>query len=1100
MESNIAQGGGRNRPPRDPFSLSSLHPSDAERLASDADPWGWLHQSSDEVRLDVSTQQVTAVLVAIDAARWLPATLAALDQLEHRPTRLIAIDNGSTDATRTLLDQAVDHGVLDAVYSGKRRFGFGTAVKSALRQDRAAQTSTGADDETTLLRSVSNDDGHWLWLLHDDASPAPDALYRLLAHVTADPTIDVTGPKLLLPRRRQAGQQISEVGVSISGIGRRDLDLLPGEIDQGQRDQPQARLGVSTCGMLVRTAVWNDLDGLDPAIPVFRDGVEFGWRAHLNGYRVVTTPSAMFTHRQVGRAGLRPRGLTGRRPGKVDRQLGMVVVAGHAPGKMLPLVWLRLVWSCLTHAAGYLVGKVPGRAADEVLALAGFVAHPGRIRDIRARTATIDPAPGTGEVVQALRPPWWSSLRDAAEALSGAASERYRAVAGDAEAASLDELTGDDFSSLAEERPSNLLLTPVVITTVVAIIASLIAARGLIGLGTLAGPVLLPAYDSLGEMWQAALRPIPGAPSQISPPWLALAALGSTVLAGQPEWFSTLLVCGVVPLALLTAYPVVRRVINERRLRLWVAATYALLPVLLGGSNQGRLSLSVVAIGLPLLVQAVRALVLRRVRTPEAWRGGWGAGVVLVALLAFEPSLLIPAVLIGLCGAVMLRRTPRKIGRIGIALGLPLLVLLPWWPGIIAEPGRLFVGPDAALGGAPAAPAVWGLLLGRGLGPGLPPFWLGVVIFGLIWVLAGIGLARRPDRRAVVAAWVTALAALAMAVALSRLVVSIPPVGTEVRPWVGCYLLIAFAALTVGAGIGVDGMSAELAGRSFGWLQPVSVLSAVAIALVSLGGAVWWVLAGARGPIDRTRLDAIPPYVLNGMRTPQHPRLLALDLSHGPARYAVLSDGHLRLGDADRGFTFGGSVSAREQVDDLVVRLVAGTADLDIRPQLGELGIGYLWVTGAGEDVTSRIDNTPGLGTASGNERGTVWQLQPAVARAVLADEAARVALTGPPVTVPPGADGRQLQIGEAADPRWRAELDGRALPPVAGGWQQSYAVGPAGGSLRWALPSRHGWVLIGQGLVLLVAAVLAAPGVRRPEVRDPTRAAKRSATLSELA
>ena len=42
--------------------------------------------------------------------------------------------------------------------------------------------------------------------------------------------------------------------------------------------------------MLVRTAVWADLDGLDPAIPVFRDGVEFGWRAHLNGYRVVTTP------------------------------------------------------------------------------------------------------------------------------------------------------------------------------------------------------------------------------------------------------------------------------------------------------------------------------------------------------------------------------------------------------------------------------------------------------------------------------------------------------------------------------------------------------------------------------------------------------------------------------------------------------------------------------------------------------------------------------------------------------------------------------------------------------------------------------------------
>ena len=99
---------------------------------------------------------------------------------------------------------------------------------------------------------------------------------------------------------------------------------------------------------------------------------------------------------------------------------------------------------------------------------------------------------------------------------------------------------------------------------------------------------------------------------------------------------------------------------------------------------------------------------LRRVRIPEAWRGGWGAGVVLVALVAFEPSLIIPATLVGAVGAVALRRTPRKVGRIGIALGLPLLVLLPWWPSLIAQPGPLFVGPDAALGGAPEAPPVVG--------------------------------------------------------------------------------------------------------------------------------------------------------------------------------------------------------------------------------------------------------------------------------------------------------------------------------------------------------------------------------------------------------
>ena len=947
---------------------------------------------------------------------------------------------------------------------------------------------------------MSAQDSYWLWLLHDDAVPAPDALYQLLAHVTTDHSIDLTGPKLLLPRRRHGGQPISEVGVSISGTGRRELDLDLDEIDQGQRDEPQDRLGVSTCGMLVRADVWQELGGLDPALPVFRDGVEFGWRAHLNGYRVVTTPSAQFTHRQVGRAGLRPRGLTGRRPGKVDRLLGMLVVAGHASSKMLPLIWLRLIWSCVVRALGYLVGKVPGRALDEMLALGAFVAHPGQLSDLRRRTATIEPAPGTSEVVESLRPPWWSGLQSGVDALTGAASQRYRLLAGDSDVASIDELTGDDFSSAADDRPKNLWLSPTALMMAVAVVASLIAARSLFGSGSLVAPALLPAHDSVVSLWRSVISAIPGAPAEVTPPWEALTALGSTAMFGQPEWLTTLLLCGVVPLSLLAAYPLARRVINDRRVRLWVCGTYALLPVLLGGTNQGRLALSVVAIGLPLLVMAARALVLRRTRTPEAWRGGWGAGVVLVALVAFEPSMIIFALLVGILGAIALRRSPRKIGRIAIALGVPLVVLLPWWPTVILAPGRLFVGPDSALGGVTPAASVWQLLLGRDVGPGLPPLWVGAVVFGVIWIVAVLGLARRPARRAVLAAWAAALVALGMAVVLSRLVVSVPPAGTEVRPWVGSYLLLGFAALIVAGGMGLDGFSVDMKVRSFSWLQPATVLAGIAVCLVSVGGAAWWVLAGAQGPIERARLDAIPPYVMNAMKSDARPRLLAIDLSDGTARYSVLADDHLRLGDADRGFTFGGSVSAREQVNDLVVRLVAGTADSDITPQLTDLGIGYVWVTGASEDAKARIDNTPGLGTASGNERGIVWKLEPAVARTVIVDGPARLPVGRPPAPVPAGTPERQLQVGEAADVRWRAQLDGQALVPVADGWQQVFALPGAGGTVTYELPSLMPWLLPAQVLVLLVAAVLAAPAIRRPEVRDPAKTARRAATLSELA
>jgi hypothetical protein len=239
---------------------------------------------------------------------------------------------------------------------------------------------------------------------------------------------------------------------------------------------------------------------------------------------------------------------------------------------------------------------------------------------------------------------------------------------------------------------------------------------------------------------------------------------------------------------------------------------------------------------------------------------------------------------------------------------------------------------------------------------------------------------------------------------------------------------------------------------------------------------------------------------MNAMKSDARPRLLAIDLSDGTARYAVLADDHFRLGDADRGFTYGGSVSAREQVDDLVIRLVAGTADADINPQLTNLGIGYLWVTGANEDIKARIDNTPGLGSASGNERGIVWRLEPAVARTVLVDGSSRLPIGPSPASVPAGGQERQLQIGESADLRWRAELDGQALTPVEDGWQQAFAVPAAGGTVTFSLPSLMPWLLPAQGLVLLVAAVLAAPAIRRPEVRDPAKTARRAATLSELA
>mgnify|MGYP000653855597 CR=1 FL=1 len=74
------------------------------------------------------------------------------------------------------------------------------------------------------------------------------------------------------------------------------------------------------------------------------------------------------------------------------------------------------------------------------------------------------------------------------------------------------------------------------------------------------------------------------------------------------------------------------------------------------------------------------------------------------------------------------------------------------------------------------------------------------------------------------------------------------------------------------------------------------------------------------------------------------------------------------------------------------------------------------------------------------------------------------------------------LVLAEAADPGWRARLDGRLLPRrTAWGWAQGFVL-PAGGGrfvLTYAQTRRHTALGIEAGLLMLVA-VLAAPGGRR--------------------
>ena len=186
------------------------------------------------------------------------------------------------------------------------RTGYGAAIAHALRH-RAANTNVPGP-----AGLAPGERTEWVWLLHDDCEPAPDALEQLLRGAAEARSSAVLGPKVMDWADRRV---LLEAGITIDGAGRRITGVEPREVDQGQHDGDRDVMAVSSAGMLVRRDVWDQVGGFDPAMPLLRDDVDFCWRVHAAGHRVrVITDAWSTTSRPrpgTGARRPRPRGRAG---------------------------------------------------------------------------------------------------------------------------------------------------------------------------------------------------------------------------------------------------------------------------------------------------------------------------------------------------------------------------------------------------------------------------------------------------------------------------------------------------------------------------------------------------------------------------------------------------------------------------------------------------------------------------------------------------------------------------------------------------------------------------------------------------------------------
>ncbi|MGW6214726.1 glycosyltransferase family 2 protein [Streptomyces sp. NPDC055109] len=1035
---------------------------------------------------------VTAVLVSHDGARWLPEALAGLLGQERPVQNAVAADTGSADDSAQLLTDALG---ADHVLHLARRTGFGQAVEEATRTAGLLtpddlpylKRPSGWDPVTRSWRDDAYDmpdlpygePEQWLWLLHDDSAPEPDALAHLLRVVENERELGhevaVVGPKL---RGWYDRRQLLEVGVTIANSGRRWTGLDRREQDQGQHDHVHPVLSVSTAGMLVRRDVFEELGGFDRRLPLMRDDVDLCWRAQAAGHRVLVAPEAVVRHAEAASRERRTVDCVGRTsasPHKVDKAGAAYTLLVNARTAQLPWILVRLVLGTLLRTVAYLVGKVPGQAVDEIRGLLGTLLRPERI--IAGRRRRGRPQVDKGEL-RPLFPPPGATVRATVEQVAGNLVGRSDAElttgAGRHGGAVESGPGGDDGDFLEIEqfaRIKRIARNPGPMVFLVLLFVSLLACRALLGGGALAGGALLPAPSDASELWARyadGWHPVGAGDTQAAPPYLALVALLASLLLGSTGLAVTVLLVASVPLAGFAAYFASRPLVESRLLRAWASVAYAFLPAATGALADGRIGTAVLAILLPLLARAgVAASGLAHSSGARgSWRATWAYALLLTFTTAFTPIVWPLALILGLALLAVRRRELSAYGpRFLAQLGTPLLVLAPW--SLTLLPFGFFK--EAGLEYGASAASALDLL---GASPGGPGTVSGLMLFGV--VLAALAALLRTDRQAGIrTAWIVALVALVLAVLSNS------------STWAGPATLVYGLALLSAAAVGADGARARVAEQSFGWRQPVAALIAFACAAGPLLIAAGWIIGGADGPVERRDPVQVPAFVAEESGTRDQARTLVLDSrSAAQVRYTLVRGSGARLGDAELASAGG----ENKKLDKVVANLVAGSG-ADQADELGGFAVRYVLVRkGAPREVSRVLDATPGLTRLSQQDGSALWRVNRQVSRAAIVPASGEPqSIAAGPVevhtTVPTGADGRVLRLADSADPGWTATLDGKPLTrTTVDGWAQGFELPTGGGRLdvTFDAPLSHTAWLWAQGALALVLVVLALPGRRR--------------------
>jgi GT2 family glycosyltransferase len=891
----------------------------------------------------VDKHRVTAVLVSHNGAVWLPEVVAALTS-QTRPIDLItAVDTGSQDASTKLLKSA-----RIPFISADVETGFGAAVSLAIER---------------LPKAV---DHEWIWLIHDDCAPAPTALAELLSAIDNRPQVVMVGPKLLGWHDRT---HLLEAGISIAGNGARWTGLEPLEYDQGQHDGIYDVLAVSTAGALIRRDVFEELDGLDPNLTLFRDDVDFGWRARAAGHSVMVATNAVAFHAQASATERRAVEVDGaflHRPLLLDRRNAAYVLLANSSWWILPWLAIQILGSAIARAIGFLIAKLPGYAADEILAVGALIIRPGSLisaRKIRKKQRFV-----SARVIAEFIPPRWSQIRLASEGLVDAI--RAKLFPENAQIPTTSVLDANEDEDLLTPVSTNnwfaVFKRPEVIGFLLITLISIINSRN--RFGALVGGALPISPSGATDLWRTyfeSWHQVGMGSSVATPTWVAITATASLVFLGKVQFLITTFFLVAPIIMMFTASKLLKRLTKNPWISVPAAFLYAISPVAIAAISTGH-----IATVLFLILAPYVALVLRDIEKIEefSWRKIAGISLLLAVLYGFSLMIFVIGLVAGLISTLSdydkhaKEANPQlyvvRLQKRACLIFIPFLMNVPYSLEALVNPSRLLVQPGLLIsGGGPIS-----ILLGNPGGANSLPTWLvSPILLVLIVSLFSSTHARRIAEYGI--------SALVLAVVLSALSISTHGNEASSKVWAGPVLvLVTLAAIAAGTVL-LDRLRETLVLSHVHYRHVLSALLLFTTFAYSVSAIGWSITKGADSLVQANRETVMPAF----LSVEKDTKILVLrevgSENQKKIQYHLSRGKDVSLGEPDV------APAQSDAIAEAARGLIDGSG-VTSSSTLSDFGVKYLFVKAPFKrEIIRSIDGLGGFSRTSATSLGVVWKV-----------------------------------------------------------------------------------------------------------------------------